>query len=129
MDRKAGTTRWGGRFDDATIEAVWQKAMPEPDYSGFRKDRCGASMLGSKYGDRASAYGWEVDHIRPVALGGTDDLINLQPLQWENNAHKGDNYPKLDMQGEQLGGVKGFPELQKFVRLQPSSVDLAIRRL
>lgn len=25
--------------------------------------------------------------------GEFDDLSNLQPLQWENNRHQGDNYP------------------------------------
>ena len=49
-----------------------------------------------KYGDHAdtnSKYGWEIDHIYPTALGGTDDLDNLQPLYWEYNRQKGDTYP------------------------------------
>jgi 5-methylcytosine-specific restriction endonuclease McrA len=37
--------------------------------------------------------GWEIDHIVPVSLGGSDDLDNLQPLWWKNNRRKGDNYP------------------------------------
>jgi hypothetical protein len=28
-----------------------------------------------------------------VALGGTHELSNLQPLHWANNLRKGDNYP------------------------------------
>ena len=38
-------------------------------------------------------FGWEIDHIKPVSKGGTDNLSNLQPLYWENNRSKGD---KLD---------------------------------
>lgn len=51
-------------------------------------------MRGSsgEYG-KTTQYGWEVDHIKPVAHGGTDNVANLQALHWQNNRHKGDNYP------------------------------------
>jgi hypothetical protein len=76
-------------YSDEDIQAVWAKGNVDPnnDPDAFRKDRCGAWIAFNQYGSRKSPYGWEIDHIDPH---GGDDLRNLRPLQWENNASKQD---------------------------------------
>lgn len=75
-------------FDEETIQQVWEKGHAEPRYDSnvWRKDDCKAWVRRNKYGSRNSPYGWEIDHIKPESEGGTDEISNLRPLQWENNA-------------------------------------------
>jgi 5-methylcytosine-specific restriction endonuclease McrA len=88
-------------FDEATVDAVWQKAVGNNqiltllglslDIPCF--DRCGTPIKRSAYGTRGE-YGWEIDHDMPRAKGGGNHLANLQPLHWRNNQSKGDGYPR-----------------------------------
>ena len=81
-------------FSEQVIQQVWEKGIAVAGYppSTHRKDRCGALMVRNQYGTQTN-YGWEIDHIRPVSKGGLDYLPNLQPLHWENNSAKADDFP------------------------------------
>ena len=94
MARRPNTNVDGFSFDWSSIESVWQKARVASSYNPnqYRVDRCGALIRRDAYGT-TSVYGWEIDHVRPVSLGGTDNFDNLQPLHWRNNRGKSDNFP------------------------------------
>lgn len=91
--RSRNTDRRGRSFSPEVIKQVWAKSGAS--YSDFGTDVCGAAIRRQDYGDR-SRYGWEIDHIHPVKLGGSDDLDNLQPLHWENNRAKADRTDSSD---------------------------------
>lgn len=80
---------------DSLVRSVWNKGTPIPDYDSrvWRRDICDRAIKFEDHGNTNSKFGWEIDHIKPTAHGGSDDLANLQPLHWENNRRKGDTYP------------------------------------
>jgi len=92
MKRHFNTTQSDLPFAPETILKVWQKAYPIINYdpNKLRRDKCGRIIQFSKFGDRDSIHGWEIDHVVPIAKGGNDNLENLQPLHWQTNGHKGD---------------------------------------
>ena len=83
---------------------IWEKGVVDDKYPSelVRKDACGAFMLYEDFDDRNSVFGWEIDHIYPVSklkmrndipAELIDDIRNLRPLNWRNNASKGADYP------------------------------------
>ncbi len=92
--RRRNTDCYNRSFDADTVQRVWEKGrtlfLRDPDL--YRVDDCGNIIYRYSYG-LESAMGWEIDHKRPVAKGGTDHLNNLRPLLSSLNAEKGDSYP------------------------------------
>ena len=72
-------------------KAAWEKAssVTGRDPNFVRVDDYGSTIYWDEYGNRNSAFGWEIDHKLPSALGGSDSVGNLRALHWRNNAALG----------------------------------------
>jgi hypothetical protein len=70
---------------------VWEKghAVAGEDASVWRRDDAGNLIRFDQYGDRDALWGWEIDHVTPQRLGGSDSLANLRPLRCATNASLG----------------------------------------
>lgn len=92
MARNHNTNGNGGAWSEAEKKEVWEKGDPIEGFSSdiWRHDICSKTMKWSEHGNRDSDYGWEIDHINPLSNDGDDDIDNLQPLHWKNNADKAD---------------------------------------
>jgi len=76
-------------------ENVWEKAKKArgKDPNLYRQDPYGNLMYKPSYG-KDSPMGWEVDHIKPKSLGGSDSTKNLQALNTKVNKEKGESLVK-----------------------------------
>ena len=73
--------------------AAWKNATAVPNRPSLRRDCDGRLISWSAYG-HLSTYGWEIDHIVPVALGGSDALSNLRARHWRGNRSAGGSLAK-----------------------------------
>ncbi|MCK4329346.1 HNH endonuclease [candidate division WOR-3 bacterium] len=94
MPRRCNTNANGRSFSYELVDAVWEKGhkVRGKNPNMYRRDECGNLIYKPSYGNE-TPMGWEIDHRKPVAKGGTDHMNNLRPLQSEANAVKGDKYP------------------------------------
>lgn len=92
MNREPNTTMIGQKWPNDLLKLVWEKGIIIPNYPQdlWRLDYCGGIMNFTEHGNTDSKYGWEIDHINPIANGGNDNFQNLQPLNWEVNRKKSD---------------------------------------
>ena len=86
-------------IDNDLIQKVWEKGRKIDGYDPdiIRKDSCGAWIIRSEYGNTLNIFGWEVDHVYPKSLGGDENILNLRPMQWENNKAKSNDYPTYNV--------------------------------
>jgi len=73
------------------IDDNWEKAkeIRGRNSDTWRRDEEGNMIRYGSYGTQGE-YGWEIDHRKPVAKGGTENPRNLRPLHWEENLEKSD---------------------------------------
>lgn len=74
-------------------DEVWEKGkkIRGKNPNLYRRDNQGNEIYYPSYG-KDTEKGWQIDHSKPKAKGGTDHLNNLQPLQTKANQKKSDKY-------------------------------------
>lgn len=95
LEKQGGIVMLQGNYSESDKRAVWNKAktIQNMDSTMWRKDPIDALIRWDNFGDTSSDFGWEIDHKKPLAKGGSNNLANLEALQWKNNLIKGDDYP------------------------------------
>ena len=71
------------QWTEEELDAIFSKATLVLDK--LRKDANDVYIHRDAYGKTEHPLGWEVDHIKPISKGGTNELNNLRPLNISDN--------------------------------------------
>ena len=78
-----------------SIEKAWEKARVVDGFDPniFRQDACGAWIQKEMFSQSGSMFGWGVDLIFPLSMGGSPIEDNIRALNYRNLVSKGNDYP------------------------------------
>ena len=78
-----------------SIEKAWEKARVVDGFDPniFRQDACGAWIQKEMFSQSGSMFGWGVDLIFPLSMGGSPIEDNIRALNYRNLVRKGNDYP------------------------------------
>lgn len=96
-------------------EIAWNSAriVPEHDPEVERLDACGAWIHYPDFENHNSDFGWDIDHVYPIAKLRTKKVprdlwnhsSNIRAMHWKNNMSKANAYPYYVISVERLGDV------------------------
>lgn len=114
-------------YTEEEKDRIFQKcrAISGMDSRQWRIDSSGAIIRRTSYGRDDELYGWEIDHVVPIAILEKyhvptelqNNETNLRALNWNNNVSKGDSYPKYNIviTSEDDGRSNTYTESKKTV--------------
>ncbi|GAB6393088.1 MAG: HNH endonuclease [Treponematales bacterium] len=71
---------------DNAIKRFWEHEFGNREEG---HDFAGWNVRKGAYGQKGSKFAWNIDHILPKSMGGTDDINNLQITHMETNSERG----------------------------------------
>lgn len=82
-------------YSEDEIKNVWGKAktIENKNSNIYRQDPYGNELYLHSYGKNGPK-SWQIDHIKPISKGGSNDIRNLQALKTKINLEKSDSLKK-----------------------------------